>query len=77
MIATKLAGRFSVAVMVALGCLAPAPLRANPADMLLLNGRIVTLDGSSSVAEALAVTGDRIAATGSNDEMRKLAGVET
>jgi predicted amidohydrolase YtcJ len=77
MLATKLAGRFCVAVVVTLGCLAPAPLRANPADMLLLNGRIVTLDGSSSIAGALAVTGDRITATGSGDEMRKLAGAGT
>ena len=66
-----------VAVMVAFGCLALAPLRANPADMLLLNGRIVTLDDASSVSEALAITGDRIAATGSADQMRKLAGSDT
>ena len=43
MFATALIGRFAV-VMVAFGCLAPMPLRADPADMLLLNGRIVTLD---------------------------------
>src|ERR1700722_17857471 len=66
-----------VAVMVTFGGLALAPLRANPADMLLLNGRIVTLDDASSVSEALAITGDRIAATGSADQMRKLAGSDT
>jgi adenine deaminase len=71
----RVLGRF--AVMVALGCFAPAPLRANPADILLLNGRIVTLDDASSINEALAITGDRIAATGSGDEMRKLAGPDT
>jgi predicted amidohydrolase YtcJ len=76
MLFTRLSRRF-VAVMVALGCFAPVPLRANPADMLLLNGRIVTLDGASSVNEALAITGERITATGSGDEMRKLAGSDT
>jgi hypothetical protein len=61
----------------ALGCFAPMPLRADPPDMLLLNGKIVTLDDTSSVKEALAITGDRITATGSDDEMRKLAGAAT
>src|ERR1700727_1653552 len=69
-------GRF-VAVMVALGCFTPIPLQANPADMLLLNGRIITLDDTSSIAEALAITGDRITATGGSDELRKLAGSAT
>jgi hypothetical protein len=66
MFVSRFIGRLSgVAVMVALGCLTPAPLWANPADMLLVNGRIVTLDGTSSINEALAITGDRITATGS------------
>src|ERR1700750_2726451 len=76
MFACTLIGRF-VAGMVALACLAPRPLRAAPADMLLLNGRIVTLDDTSSVNEALAITGDRITATGSSDQVRKLAGADT
>jgi predicted amidohydrolase YtcJ len=73
---TGFTGRL-VVVMVALGCFAPGPLRADPADMLLLNGRIVTLDDTSSIGEALAITGDRIVATGSSDEMRKLGGPAT
>jgi Amidohydrolase family len=76
MLVARLIGRF-VVVMVALGCFAPLPLRANPADMLLLNGRIVTLDDTSSVNEALAITGDRITATGSSDQMQRLAGATT
>ena len=77
MFTAKFAGRLGIAVMVALGCLAPAPMQASPVDMLLLNGRIVTLDRTSSISEALAITGDRITATGSSDEMRKLAGAAT
>jgi predicted amidohydrolase YtcJ len=76
MFASRFVGRF-LAAMVALGCFAPAPLRANPADILLLNGRIVTLDDTSEITEALAITGDRIAATGSGDQMRKLVGADT
>jgi predicted amidohydrolase YtcJ len=75
MFAARLIGRFGV-VMVTLGCLAQ-PLRADPADMLLVNGRIVTLDDASSIKEALAITGDRITATGSDGEIRKLAGPAT
>ncbi len=77
MLATRLIGRIGIAVMVGLGCFDPVPALANPADMVLLNGRIVTLDGASSVTEALAITGDRIAATGSSDEIRKRAGPTT
>jgi predicted amidohydrolase YtcJ len=77
MFVARFIGRLGVAVMVALGCFAPAPLRANPVDMVLVNGRIVTLDGASSINEALAITGDRITATGSSDQMRRLAGAAT
>ena len=70
--------RFSgVFVMVTLGIGAPAALRAEPADIVLVNGRIVTLDETSSISEALAIAAGRIAATGSADEMRKLAGPAT
>ena len=77
MFVARLIGRFVARHGLHSGCLAPLPLRANPADMLLLNGRIVTLDDTSSVKEALAITGDRITATGSDDQMRKLAGAST
>ena len=53
------------------------PAWADPADLLLVNGKIVTLDEASSVHEALAIESGRIAATGSNEAMRKLAGPAT
>ena len=53
------------------------PASADPADLLLVNGKIVTLDAASQVAEALAVENGRIAATGSSEELRKLAGPAT
>jgi len=48
-----------------------------PADLILRNGRIVTLEASKPTAQALAVRGDRIAAVGTNAEIAKLAGPNT
>src|SRR3984885_4442602 len=62
-------------VLLALGLGASA--RANPADILLVNGKIVTLDGTSQVSEALAIEAGLIAATGSTHDMVKLAGPAT
>ena len=66
-----------VAALCASALAAVTPASAAPADFLLLNGKIVTLDGSSSVKEALAIEGDHVAATGSTEELRKLAGPST
>jgi predicted amidohydrolase YtcJ len=41
------------------------------ADLVLLNGNIVTVDRGNPRAEALAVKGDRIAAVGSDREIKK------
>lgn len=41
-----------------------------PADLVLLSGKIVTLDETKPEAEALAVRQDRIAAVGSNEEIK-------
>jgi len=44
------------------------------ADLVLYNGQIVTVDKDFSIAEAVAVQGDSIVASGSSDEIRALAG---
>jgi predicted amidohydrolase YtcJ len=43
------------------------------ADLLLVNGKIVTVDAEDSIVQAVAVKGDRIVAVGSTKDMRKLA----
>ncbi len=48
-----------------------------PADTLLINGRIATLDGRKSVASALAIRGEKIAAVGSMAELAHLQGPNT
>ena len=51
--------------------------QAQTADTILFNGKIVTLDATSSVVQALAIRDGRIMAVGTNDEVRKLAGSAT
>jgi predicted amidohydrolase YtcJ len=70
----QLSCTFVVWILVAASIL---PASANPADLLLVNGKIVTLDAASSVKEALAIEAGRITAAGSTDELRKLAGPST
>ncbi|HYJ93130.1 MAG TPA: amidohydrolase family protein, partial [Vicinamibacterales bacterium] len=53
------------------------PASAQAPDTILINGKIVTLDSRSAVAMGLAVTDGRITATGSTDDVRKLAGPST
>jgi hypothetical protein len=45
---------------------------ARPADSALLNGVVYTADAAHTVAQAVAVTDGRIAAVGSDDDVRRL-----
>jgi predicted amidohydrolase YtcJ len=56
------------------GCVAAAQEQA---DLVLLNGRVVTLDESRPEAEALAVVGDRILAVGADRLIRRHVGSGT
>ena len=47
------------------------------ADLVLTGGKIVTLDGKSRIVQALAVTGDRLAAVGGDDEIARRIGPGT
>ena len=49
----------------------------SPADLVLTNGRIVTVEDAQPSAAALAVQGDRIAAVGSVDEIKPYIGSNT
>jgi len=66
--------RSAALLMLALGI--AAPVSASP-GVLLVNGKIVTLDGTSSASQALAIEDERIVATGGAEEMLKLAGPAT
>ena len=46
-------------------------------DLVLTNGKIITVDERFSIAQAVAIRGDRIVATGTNQEIARLAGPNT
>src|SRR6476620_6246389 len=48
-----------------------------PADLVLTNGKIITVDGKFTIAQAVAVRGDRFIAVGSNADISRLAGPNT
>ena len=62
----------SAALLLAAGAAA-----AQPADIVLVNGRVYTLDPGRPWAEGVAIVGDRIAAVGTTAEVRKRAGAKT
>jgi predicted amidohydrolase YtcJ len=51
--------------------------QAPPADLVLTNGRIVTVDDGRPEAEAIAISRDRIEALGTRDEIKALIGPNT
>jgi predicted amidohydrolase YtcJ len=54
-----------------------AAARAQPPDLVLLDGKIVTVDAESSLRAALAIRDGKILGLGSTAEMRRLAGPDT
>ena len=46
-------------------------------DLVLYNGRVITVDDTFSIAEAVAIAGDRIVAVGTTAEVRAMAGPST
>ena len=54
-----------------------ATVAAQPADLIVTGGRIVTGEPNAGVAEAMAVRGGRIVALGSSSEVARLAGATT
>ncbi len=57
------------------GCsTSPAPQTGETADLVLYNGKIVTVDASFSIAQAVAIRGERFVAVGANDAVRATGG---
>ena len=65
--------------VLALGTMARAPRAQAPplADLALINGRVLTVDATDSVAQAVAVAAGRIIAVGSTDQIRARVGPQT
>ncbi len=65
--------RFSIACFASIALVAAANA-AEPPDLIIVGGRVVTVDKDFTIAEALAVRAGRIVAIGTSDDVRKLAG---
>lgn len=68
---------FTRTALASAAVLAGAAAHAQPPDMVLVDGRIVTVDADSSLHEALAIRDGKVLALGSTAEMRALAGPGT
>lgn len=69
--------RILVPAVLAALAIAPPALGQQAPELLLLNGKIVTVDDYFSIEEAVAISGERIVALGSDDELRGLADADT
>ncbi|MEZ6088303.1 MAG: amidohydrolase family protein [Pirellulaceae bacterium] len=64
-------------LMATIGMLPTRFIQGEQADVVFLNGTVVTVDNDFQVAEAVAVKGDRIVAVGSNAAVRQSVGDAT
>jgi predicted amidohydrolase YtcJ len=55
----------------------PAEPKTVPADLILQNGKIITVDAASTIVDAIAIAGNRVKAVGPNEAMSAHAGPET
>jgi hypothetical protein len=55
----------------------PATPLVRPADTILENGKVVTVDAAFTIAQSIAITGDRIAAVGPDEAVAAHAGPAT
>src|SRR6266581_2907350 len=66
-----------VAIVVAAVVSTAPDARAQTADTLLINGKVLTVDRQFSTREAIAIRDGKIAAVGTTADVRKLAGAQT
>ena len=55
----------------------PRPATAQVADIVLNNGKVITVDERFTIAEAIAIRGPRIIAVGATSELAKFKGLQT
>src|SRR6266850_397804 len=59
------------------GAAARLHVQQQPVDVVLTNGKIITVDNKFTIAQAIAIRGERLVAVGSNADISKLAGPNT
>src|SRR4029434_10120500 len=65
--------RYAAVLALAFGAVSVVPAQQLAPDVILSNGKIITVDERFSVAQAVAIRGDRILAVGTDAEVAKLA----
>ena len=68
---------FLLVLIISVFALSPIPAKIQPADLVLQNGHIYTVNDRQPRAEAVAVKGDRIIFVGSNRDAQKYIGKNT
>ncbi len=81
MLQRRSAARFAATTIGLAGCLVLCAswlaAQQRPADLILHNGKVLTVDKNFSIVQAVAVTGNTITAVGSDADVMKLAGPNT
>jgi len=69
--------RYVLAMVAALAIGVAAQAPPPPPETILVNGHVVTVDSAFSIAQAVAISGGRFTAVGTDRAIRKLAGPKT
>jgi predicted amidohydrolase YtcJ len=64
---------FLCAISVCLAQVSPASNEISDVDVILINGKIITVDAHDAIAQAVAIHNGKIVAVGTNEEIRKRA----
>ncbi len=69
-------------LIVGFGCARRSPISIDPVtlvhpDLILLNAKVITVDGDFSIVQAVAIHEGKIMAVGDNEDVRRFAGPQT
>src|SRR4051812_48095533 len=70
-------GTNRIALLAVLAAVWATAASAQEADVVLVHGKVITVDAASSVQQAVAVRDGKIVAVGSDAAIRRLAGAKT
>ena len=74
---TTIARSLSVAALTLIAACGQQPPAVQPATLVVMNGKVVTVEPGQADARAVAVAGDRIVAVGNEDEIKRYVGTRT
>ena len=72
-----IARSLSVAALTVIAACGQQPSSVQPATLVVMNGKVVTVEPGQADARAVAVAGDRIVAVGNEDEIKRYVGTGT